>query len=182
MAITVPLKSLYVKGDRDSTLKLLESLSHFRCKFRDNNMELEEYLKKKAIEFEDRNLNRTYLVLDETVDEILGYFTICMKVLGFGDKVSKSKRDDLTSGSKEQFTPSLLIAHMGKSEKCNDRLRRCEILDTAISYIKRAHEIVGGRIILVECDKDNHRLKKYYTDNGFKILQENTYTELVMKL
>ena len=39
--------------------------------------------------------------------------------------------------------------------------------------IKQAHDAAGGRIVLIEC-KDNDKLAKFYTDNGFEFFRTDT--------
>ena len=178
MAITVSLKDLYVKGDSASVLKLLEALSLFRCK--KGNDDVQDFLRKKSIIFEELNLARTYIIFDDHNLDIIGYFSIAVKVLDVCD-LSKSQRKKLSAGIGDcTHVATFLVGQIGKSDKCGDRLIKYQILDTAISYIKEAQNIVGGRIIYLDCLKD---LIPYYEGRGLKLLTQNDkYAQMIMPI
>jgi hypothetical protein len=79
------------------------------------------------------------------------------------DGLSRDKSKDLFS--------IFLIGELGRNEKnINTDLPGDYILQIAIDLISEVHEIIGGRAVLVECN-DNPELRKYYTNNGFTLLQ-----------
>ena len=106
--------------------------------------------------------------------EILGYFTIALKVLELDDDVSKTKRKKLDGLNKEiPFTPVYLIGQLGKNNIYKSEISGKEIIDFAIYEIMKSFNVIGGRIVLVECS-NNQNLTKFYQDNDFELLQETT--------
>ena len=70
------LKDLINKGMIESTL---DAISRFTCQDDD----VEDFLKHKAIDFENRDKSRTYLITDDDSPNILAYFTLSLKALPF---------------------------------------------------------------------------------------------------
>jgi hypothetical protein len=175
---TFPLRELYEKDNRDSVIRLLESLSHFRCKY--NSKELEEFLKNKSLEFEERNLTRTYLVCEDTMDNIQGYFSIGIKSISL-EKASNKYKRIIASDDRVNNASVFLIAHIGASK--TGKLEKHELLKIAVTYIKYAQNIIGGRAMYLDCDKNNEKLIKYYENFGFTTIGEDEhYKNLIMKI
>ncbi len=67
-------------------------LSQFFCP---KNEDVQEFIRSKAVEFEQRDLGRTYFIVDEQLTlleqhiAILGYFTLAMKSIIFSPEISK---------------------------------------------------------------------------------------------
>ena len=78
-----PLKEIIAKGGLDS---ILEVISRFSCQDDD----VEDFLKYKAVDFENRDKSRTYLIIDDASDNLIGYFTLSLKALPFYKDVSKN--------------------------------------------------------------------------------------------
>lgn len=53
-----------------------------------------------------------------------------------------------------------------------------EILDRAINIIERSQKLVGGRIIIVECENKDSLLE-FYEEHGFESLQVNNSNGLL---
>ena len=68
--------------------------------------------------------------------------------------------------------PCYLIGQLGKNFTYNvSSLGGKDILDYALSVIAQAVEIVGGRFVLVECERVE-KLIEYYKGNGFQMLPD----------
>ena len=152
--------------------EFLISINNFKCQ----DMEVENFLKRQAFEFDRRNKSRTYLVTDIYNDEdivILGYYTLTLKSLKFTSGLSNSKIkkiDGFRSDAVE--TESILIGQLGKDYKYKDKINGSVILDYAIDDVYEVHKKVGGRIVFLEC-ADNEKVVKFYQDNGFAFLQNS---------
>jgi len=175
MARTVRMDIFY--EDSSSMSKLNELLSSFVCPY--ENQDLAKFLRDKAINFDKRNLSRTYLVLDDAFENILGYFSIGMKAVKLGDDISKSKRESITSGnSNEPYVASFILAQIGKSDKSN--FKKGELLDMAIKTIVEIQVSLSGRIIYLDCKKE---LINYYSKAGFAVLrQSDDFTQMVKRI
>ena len=165
--IIIPLKTLLEEHGEEKVKTLLNS---FSCS---KNWDVEQFLKNTAILFEKLNKSRTYLIFKKGTTDILAYFTITISILKIVDEdISKKTLKKLDGISKEKKEFSVyLIGQLGKNDKFFNEISVKFILETAISYIYDANEIVGGRVILIET-LNNEKLIKFYKENGFKILQK----------
>ena len=68
----------------------------------------------------------------------------------------------------DNFVPAFLIGQLAKRTSASHGFGR-ELLMQAIIHIRQAIQIVGGRLIYLDC-KDE--LVSYYEQNGFKLLQK----------
>ena len=155
--------------------KITKLLSTFRCT---QNPDLEEFLitPSKAIQFEQRDITRTYLYLGTHNNTlyVVAYFTITLRVL-YSEGLSKSvvKKLDGMDRNREVI-PSYLIAQLGKSSICEYKIGEFLLLD-AINTIKEAHEIVGGRFIILDAVNIPKVIEFYQSEpNAFILLDKDS--------
>jgi hypothetical protein len=169
MVEKVCLKDLIEAGREQKYLKAIEN---FDCQ--DN--EVEQFLKKQALEFDKRNKSRTYLLIDENIDDeiiIWGYYTLTLKSLKFNNGLSNSKIKKIDGFRADAIeTESILIGQLGKDYKYKDKISGSVILDYAVDDVYEVHKKVGGRIVFLEC-ADNEKVVKFYQDSGFAFLQKS---------
>jgi len=169
MVEKVCLKDLVEAGREQKFLKAIEN---FNCQ----DKEVENFLRNQALEFDKRNKSRTYLLIDENVDNeiiIWGYYTLTLKSLKFNDELSKSKIKKIDGFRVDAVeTESILIGQLGKDYKYRNKISGSAILDYAVDDIYEVHKKVGGRIVFLEC-ADNEKVVKFYQDNGFAFLQNS---------
>lgn len=170
----VPLKTLIEKTKEDRVL-LNKILSSFSC---DKDLDLEFFLKNKAVDFETISKSRTYLYCDyqNLLDNkivILGYFTLSLKVLILPDQLSIRDRKELDGfrgkihGIPLREIPCFLIGQLAKNTNiANNPISGKVLLDYANSIIKSATSLIGGRFILIEC-QDNPKVIEFYRLNGY---------------
>ena len=155
--------------------EFLTAIANFKCQDDD----VEKFLKEKAVDFDRRNRSRTYLLVDiqHSVQAneiiILGYYTLTMKSLLFGIGVSKSAvkkidgfRPDVTAAE------AVLIGQLGKNSNYKDKIDGKSIIDMALSAVYAVQNIIGGRIVFLEC-QNNEKVVNFYENNGFMFLQNN---------
>lgn len=185
--MTLNVISLSTLLKSDSTKEEIESLlfSFEKLNGTTGCIDIEYFIHKKAIEFEKMDLARTYLVLSMYKNRayLAGYFAIApkplvikkkvfrklsgtqqKKLMGFGHKTDQSNYE----------CKGYLIGQIGKnfSEEAvsANQLNGSELLQLAYSKIKEAHEIVGGRVVHLEC-QNIHKLKNFYEDQGFREIE-----------
>ncbi|XRO77554.1 hypothetical protein ACO3VM_03230 [Methanocaldococcus sp. 10A] len=158
--IVIPLKTLLEEHGEEKVKTLLNS---FSCS---KNWDVERFLKNTAILFEKLNKSRTYLIFKKGTTDILAYFTITISILKIVDEdISNKTLKKLDGISKEKIEfPVYLIGQLGKNDKFWNETSGKFILETAISYIYDANEIVGGRVILIET-LNIEKLIKFYKEN-----------------
>lgn len=174
-----------IKGYEDI---LVEALQTFRC-YKD--LDVQEFLNNKAIQFEIRGWATTYLFLSEADWEngdivVEGYFSLNHKAVSYANTVSLSTRKKISGDKKANMESFVLIGQLGKRmEKNQDGtisvsdLSGNDLLDDAIASIERASNHIVCRNIIIEC-KPIEKVKAIYEDYGFSDLQFNSITSLHM--
>jgi len=150
--------------------KVAAYLQTFVCA---RNPDIEDFLHRKAIEFEQRHAARTYLLTDIASPQVLAYFTLTFKEIELSDEVSGNQRRALDGFSKHaQRIKAFLIGQLGKNDGItNNSLRLGTILDEGIyPIIAQAQDLIGGRVVLLECENTTG-LIELYQKAGYKHLQ-----------
>lgn len=150
-------------------------LSSFLCK---KNLDVQDFLRRKAIEFSKRGFAKTTLVFwisDDGKEKCLvGYFALSNKnITVYKKSVSKNtyKRINQFSDDREKdgcTIAAVLIGQLGKNfNEGNDTvIGGAELLQMAIDKVKEAQSIIGGKFVYLECE-DKAKLLKFYQENGF---------------
>lgn len=166
--------------------KVSEVISVFKC---GRDPDIENFIKSKAITYEKKAKSRTYLVFDEEVMnegefDLLAYFTIAMQTLKIPEGTSPSqirKLEGLYSRKGDGLIteiPAFLIGQLGKNDLHAGDIPGDEIMDYALSVIFRAQEIIGGRVVFIEC-MEKPKLIEFYSRNGFKIFRQDPDDKLI---
>jgi len=141
----------------------------FKCKI---NSDLTNFIHSTALDFQKRQIARTFVLVNSSKNEIVGYFTISMKSLSTnGMSKTSIKKIDGVSNSRVCIH-SYLIGQLGISDNYAQYKLGTLLLDDAFLKIEMAHDLVAGRYILV--DAINHeKVLNFYTENGFATLDTN---------
>lgn len=131
----------------------------------------ESFLKEKAIDMEIRDLSRTYLAVSKKDVRVLGYITISIKCMRIPDEnlLSGKIRKSMNIDSKTSIVQSFLIGQLSRSAEAPKGLGSY-LLDVAFEKLNRARELVGCRIVRLDCHDE---LVSYYTSHGFKLITKN---------
>lgn len=154
--------------------------------------DIQSFLNSKAMNFEERKLCNTYLLIDEERDKdkrIEGYFTLSFKVYEFKG-ISNSMKKRLCNGfSNRASIPVILIGQLGKYVDEYNENYGCtsanELLDMAFSIIEEVTQRVPCSCVLLECkvDEDKEKLQSIYLDYGFEeICRDSSYIQYGYKL
>ena len=144
-----------------------EQISTFKCV---RNSDLENFILSTALDYEERQISRTFVLFDSTSDCIVGYFTLSIKSLSTnGMSKSVIKKIDGISKSRACIH-CYLLGQLGISDPYDKFKLGTLLLDDAYEIIKNARVLVAGRIILV--DAVNHKkVIDFYEKNDFVILR-----------
>lgn len=153
---------------------LRKKLSDFTCPL---NLNVEEFLKQKSIEFTKRNQSVTYLVFLDDASTLVGYFTLASKSItvkeGILSKTIQKKVSRVSEYEPENQTFRLsayLIAQLGKNftDNANKRITGHQLLELAIQKVKELQYMLGGTIVFLEA-KPHEKLMEFYTNqHSFK--------------
>jgi len=159
------------KGENgEENLKKL--LSEFSCPL---NKEVENFLKYNAIEFTKKYQSITYLVFPKGTNELVGYFTLALKILSINEKnisntiKRKIKRVSKVDEETNLYTlPAYLIGQIGKNYAVqHDRISGTELLEIAWGVIKQVQSAIGGIVAFLEAENCN-KLLTFYENNHFR--------------
>ena len=141
------------------------------------NTEVEDFIRNKALQATKLKSSISYLVVDEDLADVLGYFTLLVKPFTIQAKQLSSKNRRLIARFSEEnsetgdYTASVyLIAQIGKNYSIQEELQISgnDLLNLALDKLRAAQDLIGGKLVLVEREADREKLLKFYSDNGFK--------------
>lgn len=150
-------------------------LSDFSCPL---NPDVDYFLKHTAIEFTKQSIASTYLIMASYRKEyvLVGYYTLANKIFcvdreglpnkNWRKRIAKFGQFDTTI---KRYTLSApLIGQLGKNfaHSYNTLITGDELLKLALDKVKEMQNIVGGKIVYLECE-DKPKLIDFYTQNGF---------------
>ncbi len=164
--ITIPLGELLNEFPEH---KLSNALERFVCS---REPFIEDFIKNKSIHSEKMGDIKSYFILDSDREEfcILGYYALTLKVM-YLKKLSGKKAKKLhLLKNEDNYIPTYYIALLAKNDAYCDKIKGCDILDSALQKIGEASKHVGGRVVWVEA-KMNKGVIDFYTNNGFKEFQ-----------
>lgn len=162
-----------IEESEEKTKNLLRS---FVCS---KDQRLEAFLHDKAIESNKRNQGRTYLLLEESTGNLLGYFTLTNKIFLFSSEISKSLKQTIIGDKNADSFSTTLIANLAKNDSFKDLISGKELMSIALDQCLEVKRIIALNLVTVEYE-DNEPLIKYYKDNGFKDFQKNGINNLRM--
>ena len=157
--------------------KIMEDLSSFSCKI---NPAIENFIKKRAIDFARRKLSITYIVIDSDDGQIIGYFALTHKaVLISNSQLSNTSRKKLERFARldkatgDYMASAFLIAQFGKNYGVDDgkRITGNQLMDVANDILVNIQRQIGGGIIYLDCE-DIEKLKNFYVGENFQMFGE----------
>ncbi len=150
-------------------------LSSFSCPL---NPDVEYFLKNVAIEFSRQSISSTYLIMASFRGTyvLAGYFTLANKIFCI-DKQCLPNRKWRSRLSKfgqfdneiQRYTISApLIGQLGKNyaNSYDKLITGDELLRLALDKVREMQNIVGGKIVYLECEQKDS-LIDFYSRNGF---------------
>lgn len=149
--------------------------SDFSCPL---NLDVEAFLRYRAMEFAKQGISVTHLVMVSYRGKyvLVGYYALAHKVFTINRESLPSqnwKRRLLKFGQydeelKRYFISSPLIGQIGKNyeNNYNKLISGDELLLLAIEKVSEMQMIVGGKTVYLECE-DKERLLEFYSRNGF---------------
>jgi len=169
--VEINLRALISALGEDEVKKILTS---FSCP---KNKDLESFLHDKAIVFSTQGITQTHLVFAsfKQTPVLVAYYSLSYKSIMVKKSILSAKRQRqigkfgrYNSDSKCYEIPAPLIAQLGKnfSQNYNTLISGDVLLTLACEKIKKVQEIIGGKLVYLECE-DIEELKVFYNRNGF---------------
>ena len=148
-------------------------LSDFSCPL---NTDVENFLKKDSVDFAKSHKSVSFLAFNDK-KEFLGYFALALKMIVInGDDVSKTlgkkflRIGEYDDSGNRYILPAFLIAQLGKnfSHDNNAKIAGVDLLNAALQKCVEIQRIIGGNIVFLEAEDDQHLVNFYETQNSFK--------------
>ena len=162
----VNLSQIIDAGGENSAALLLSTFSS-------KNHDVQAFIRNNAIDFAVRRIAVTYLVVSDH-DDIVGLFTLANKIATFpieGLSKSQEKRlqrfATLDSTGEYYTSPAILIAQFSKNSnlKQEHSIKGSELMLIALDKIRQVQELIGGKIVWLECESDNENALAFYSSN-----------------
>ena len=158
-------------------------LSDFSCP---KNDEIENFIKKNAIDFAKRKMSITHLVMDEN-GKLAAIFALTHKAVKIKDEIlsstlrKKIKRyAQLDEDTNSYMVSAFLIAQFGKNyeEREGEPVNGNSLMDDAMDILAAVQHDVGGGVVYLECEDKPQLLSFYQNDNNFFRVFGERYSEV----
>lgn len=142
-------------------------LSDFSCP---KNVEIEDFVKNKAVDFAKRKISVTYLVMNNETGAVISIFTLAHKSLDIDkDALSGTSRNRLSrfanlDETKNTYSVSaFLIAQFGKNYAAQqpDDWNGVRLMEKTFETLGIVQRHIGGGVVFLECE-DNPFLLDFY--------------------
>lgn len=169
--------------------KIFRKIVEENVEFYDNE-EMLAYVLEKASIFERHHKSRNFLVEDEESDEILGFFSLSLKVIDISELDKKEKKKLILKGKSPDnimYIPAILIGQFGKNTLLN-KITGIELMKVVIEKIQKFREIVGTQMIFLD-SINSEKVICFYEQFGFSKYGEvfsdnnkNSYQPMALNL
>lgn len=163
-----------------------EYLSDFSCvrdvdgEHKSLNPDIERFIKHNAIDFAQKKVSVSYIVMDEEDGAVLGYFTLAHKPIEMpAAGLSKSTRkamerySRLNTSTDSYLISAFLIAQFGKNYAVDNgkRITGKEMMELVVHELGDIQHRAGGGIEYLDCEADA-KLIHFYEEEGFRLFGE----------
>lgn len=176
----VPLREALEKFDQENVRKVLNGFVT-----NSDDKDVEDFLKHKAISFENSGDARTSLVFKKInhQQELVGYFSLVTKPLSLSakhwNKLTEKTRKKLAGRSKNKIAASsskevrgVLLGQLGKNCKFQTDVTGSKLLELAEKVALDIWNIGGGKLLWLEAN-DNDKLTEFYEKNEYTRVVDN---------
>ena len=141
------------------------------------NKEVEDFIRNKALQATKLKSSITYVLVDEDIAEVIGYFTLLVKPFTIPASCLSSTNRRLISRFSEvneetgNYTASVfLLAQIGKNYAIQRQYQVSgrNLLEVALDKLRAAQDLIGGKLVLIERETERMKLHDFYKANGFK--------------
>ena len=141
------------------------------------NKEVEGFIRNKALQATKLKSSVTYVLVDEDIAEVIGYFTLLVKPFTIPASSLSSANRRLISRFSEvneetgNYTASVfLLAQIGKNYAVQRQYQVSgrDLLEVALDKLRAVQDLIGGKLVLIEREAERMNLHDFYKANGFK--------------
>ena len=139
------------------------------------NRDMLTYLVEKAFQFEKHHRSRNFIVDDTETNQILGFFSLSLKVIDISGLTKSLKKKVILKGKSPNHTdaiPVLLIGQFGKNTKMN-AITGEQLFHEVLEKIEQFRSIVGTQMVFLDSINEP-KVISFYEKFGFV-----TYSNLI---
>lgn len=145
------------------------------------NIDIENFLKKNAIQFTKEKKSITYLVMDEGNGYLLGYFTLAHKAIEVPpDGLSRTKIRSIEKYAQlhkklnAYNVSAFLIAQFGKNYNVEEenRISGDDLMKIVNSELYKIQHRIGGGVKYLDCEADAKLIRFYQKEQNFTLYGE----------
>lgn len=150
-------------------------LSDFSCPL---NLEIDDFVKNKAVDFAKKKLSITYCVMDAESGDIVSIFALTHKALEISSEaLSASTKKKLNrfgqfDETNHSYTVSaFLIAQFGKNYAVEqpEGWNGTRLMDKTFEILEKVQREIGGGVVYLECEEKQNLLDFYQNQkNNFR--------------
>lgn len=160
--------------DPEQAERIMKQLSLFSCQ---RSQHITDFSREKMTAYEQASESRSYLFLKAKDDELLGFFTLGLTSMEWGNiensdgwrkGFTKKQRRALSHGlfKRSGFVGMFTIGELARKDGIGkEELPGALILSAALHYIEEARKFSGGRFVLV--DSRRKLFEALYQQAGF---------------
>lgn len=182
---TLLLAKKLVKNEiyKNAECRVLNYLETFKCS---KNPDVENYLhnKEKALRLQKESVSRTYLFINPENEDIMAYFSLAIKpvIIKENHDITKTKKKKMNIKKEDniEICSTFLIGQIGRADNyTREDIDLKIILDYIFAVINKIRALIGGKIIMIEVEKEPKLIKRYEEFNFQNINSDSDYTQLM---
>lgn len=182
---TLLLAKKLVKNEiyKNAECRVLNYLETFKCS---KNPDVENYLhnKEKALRLQKESVSRTYLFINTENEDIMAYFSLAIKPVIIKENhditPTKKKKMNIKKEDNIEICSTFLIGQIGRADNyTREDIDLKVILDYIFAVINKIRALIGGKIIMIEVEKEPKLIKRYEEFNFQNINSDSEYTQLM---
>ena len=141
------------------------------------NKEVEDFIRNKALQATKLKSSITYVLVDEDIAEVIGYFTLLVKPFTIpASRLSSTNRrlisrfSEVNEETGNYAASVFLLAQIGKNHAIQRQYQVSgrDLLEVALDKLRAAQDLIGGKLVLIERESERMKLHDFYKANGFK--------------
>lgn len=168
---------------KNAECRVLNYLETFKCS---KNPDVENYLhnKEKALRLQKESVSRTYLFINTENEDIMAYFSLAIKpvIIKENHDITKTKKKKMNIKKEDniEICSTFLIGQIGRADNyTREDIDLKIILDYIFAVINKIRALIGGKIIMIEVEKEPKLIKRYEEFNFQNINSDSDYTQLM---
>lgn len=156
-----------IKDKKFSKSKIKSLFDNFVSK---RNIDVQDFLRKKAIKAEEENSARTYIMLNEKEKIIRAYVSVVTTPLKLG-KLSKAQQKKWSHSSTKTEVDGLLIGQISKNDNDYNQLTPKELWEGMVYEIaSQINELAPIKVLFLDCED---KMVEKYEKRGFTLLYKS---------